>query len=255
VVAEDDRPIAIATRRERTRAATVREIKTTARRLLIEQGAESVTLRAIAREMGMTAPALYRYFDSHDALLSAVVADVYDELADSLEAARDAIAPSDPGTRLLEMAREFRHWSTEHPREFGLVFATPVPLVIDAPSPLDKAGSRFGAVFVDAFFQLFRERPFAVRADDELPLDFRDQLDHYRQQMCTQLGDVVLAIPLGGYEVFLECWVRLYGFVALEVFDHLTFALTDPEPAFESHLHGIADRLGITVPDGLTEDD
>jgi AcrR family transcriptional regulator len=58
VVADDDRPVAIATRRERLRAATVEEIKTTARRLLVEQGAESVTLRAIAREMGMTAPAL-----------------------------------------------------------------------------------------------------------------------------------------------------------------------------------------------------
>jgi AcrR family transcriptional regulator len=254
-VVADDRPIAIATRRERTRAATVREIKMTARRLLVEEGAESVTLRAIAREMGMTAPALYRYFDSHDALLSAVVADVYDELADSLEAARDSLETADAGTRLLEMGREFRHWSTEHPREFGLVFATPVPLVIDAPSPLDKAGSRFGAAFVDAFFQLFKERPFPVRADAELPPDFRDQLDHYRQRMCSQLGDVVLTIPLGGFEVFLECWVRLYGFVALEVFDHLTFALTDPEPAFEAHLRGIADRLGITVPDAFSEDD
>jgi AcrR family transcriptional regulator len=254
-VAEDDRPIALATRRERTRAATVREIKTTARRLLVEQGAESVTLRAIAREMGMTAPALYRYFDSHDALLSAVVADVYDELADSLEAARDSVGPGDPAARLLEMAREFRHWSTEHPREFGLVFATPVPVVLDAPSPLDKAGSRFGAVFLDAFFRLFEERPFPVRSDAELQPDLRDQLDHYRQQMCTQLGDVVLTIPLGGYEVFLECWVRLYGFVALEVFDHLTFALTDPEPAFEANLRGIAGSLGITVPDGLPQDD
>jgi AcrR family transcriptional regulator len=255
VVAEDDRPIAIATRRERTRAATVREIKTTARRLLVEQGAESVTLRAIAREMGMTAPALYRYFDSHEALLSAVVADVYDELADSLEAARDTVATQHPGARLLEMGREFRHWSVEHPREFGLVFATPVPVVIDAPSPLDKAGSRFGAVFLDAFFAVFTERPFPVRSDAELPPDFRDQLEHYRQAMCTQLGEVVLQIPLGGYEAFLECWVRLYGFVALEVFDHLTFALSDPEPAFEAHLRAIATRLGITVPDALPADD
>ena len=251
MVAEDDRPIAIATRRERTRAATVREIKTTARRLLVEQGAESVTLRAIAREMGMTAPALYRYFDSHEALLSAVVADVYDELADSLEAARDTVATQHPGARLLEMGREFRHWSVEHPREFGLVFATPVPVVIDAPSPLDKAGSRFGAAFIGAFFQLFERRPFPVRADEDLPPGLRDQLADYRGLLCRQIGDQVMTLPLGSFETFLSCWVQLYGFVALEVFDHLTFALVDAEPAFEANLRTMAGQLGTTVRDAL----
>jgi AcrR family transcriptional regulator len=120
VVADDDRPVAIATRRERVRAATVEEIKATARRLLVEEGPESVTLRAIAREMGMTAPALYRYFASHEELLRAVIADVYDELADALEAARDAIDEDEPAERLFAMARAFRGWSVDHRREFGL---------------------------------------------------------------------------------------------------------------------------------------
>jgi AcrR family transcriptional regulator len=245
VVADDAPPVSIATRRERVRAATVEEIKVTARRLLVERGVESVTLRAIAREMGMTAPALYRYFDSHDALLRAVIAGIYDELADALEAARDRVAEDDPGRRLLAMAREFRAWSVGHRREFGLVFATPIPLAVDAPSPLDKAGSRFGAVFVGAFFTLFKQRPFPVRSDEELPRDLSDQLDDYRDRLCDQMGEVVLRIPLGGFEIFLACWVQLYGFVALEVFEHLSFALTDPEPAFEAHLRTIASRLGI----------
>src|SRR6266705_2277028 len=67
-------------RRDRVRAATSQEIVQTARRLLVEQGIAAVSLRAIAREMGMTAPALYRYYDSHEELLRHVVADIFNEL-------------------------------------------------------------------------------------------------------------------------------------------------------------------------------
>jgi AcrR family transcriptional regulator len=254
VVADDDRPVAIATRRERVRAATVEEIKATARRLLAEEGPESVTLRAIARDMGMTAPALYRYFASHEDLLRAVIADVYDELADALEAARDAIGEDEPAERLFAMSRAFRSWSVGHRREFGLVFATPIPAAVDAPSPLDKAGSRFGAAFIGAFYQLFRRQPFPVRADEELPPALRDQLADYRELLCRQIDVQVLQLPLGSFETFLSCWVQLYGFVALEVFDHLTFALVDAEPAFEANLRHLASQLGTTVRDALESD-
>ncbi len=74
-------------RRDRVRAETTVEIKQTARKILIEQGHEAVTLRAIARDMGMTAPALYRYFGSHEDLLQNVCGDIFGELADEIEAA------------------------------------------------------------------------------------------------------------------------------------------------------------------------
>src|ERR1700720_1935995 len=79
-------------RRDRVRAETTAEIKQTARKILVEQGPEAVTLRAIAREMGMTAPALYRYFDSHEDLLTHVVADIFTELADEVHDAIEAAA-------------------------------------------------------------------------------------------------------------------------------------------------------------------
>src|SRR5215475_13287072 len=77
------------TRRERARASTRAEILEAARRLLIDGGAERVTVRGIANELGMTAPALYRYFDSRETLLGALCNNLYDELADVLFAARD----------------------------------------------------------------------------------------------------------------------------------------------------------------------
>ena len=74
-------------RRDRVRAATTMEIKQTARRILVSEGPDAVSLRAIAREMGMTAPALYRYFGSHEELIKYVIADIFTELTADLQAA------------------------------------------------------------------------------------------------------------------------------------------------------------------------
>src|ERR1700735_2764012 len=115
-------------RRDRLRAATTQEIIQTARRLLVQQGAEAVSLRAIAREMGMTAPALYRYFASHEELLRHVVGDIFTEIADhvrgAIQAAADAADP-DCGeaeimaVKMIAGCREFRAWALAHVPEFS----------------------------------------------------------------------------------------------------------------------------------------
>src|SRR5258705_7881123 len=87
------------TRRERLRTATVAEIKDHGRRLLTNGGPTAISLRAIARDMGMTAPAIYRYFPSLEALVHELTEDLYDELRENIEAARDALAAADPLTR------------------------------------------------------------------------------------------------------------------------------------------------------------
>src|ERR1700755_2544603 len=109
------------TRRERLRTATVAEIKDHGRRLLNSGGSSAVSLRAIARDMGMTAPAIYRYFPSLDALVHELTEDLYDELREHIEAARDPLPSTQPVTQLAAMAREFRRWCLAHPPEFLLM--------------------------------------------------------------------------------------------------------------------------------------
>src|SRR3954465_3777989 len=111
-------------RRDRVRAETAREIKDTARRVLVEHGPDGLALRAIAREMGMTAPGLYRYFTSREDLIEHVVAGLYDELVAELEVARDAARPATAPVQLLAASRAFRRWATSHHREFGLLFGS-----------------------------------------------------------------------------------------------------------------------------------
>jgi AcrR family transcriptional regulator len=234
------------TRRQRQRAATVTEIKAVARALLVDRGSASLSLRAIAREMGVTAPALYRYFDGHEALVEALAADFYNEVSDSMEAATAQVPADQPdaGTqvalRLIAAATAFRSWSVAHPAEFSLIFGTPIPGVAldDENSAACIAGRRFGLVFAALFLQLWAVRPFAVPDLTELDPRLVPQLDAYRQRLGVDL-------PIPVVYVFLSCWARIYGLVTMEVFGHLTFALQDPEPAFATELGQIGRLMGL----------
>ncbi|RAY13293.1 TetR/AcrR family transcriptional regulator [Actinomadura craniellae] len=230
------------TRRDRLRAATVREITGTARRILVEQGPDAVTLRAIAREMGMTAPALYRYFDSHHELLQHLIADVFTELTDDITTALHGLGQVDMAVKFVTAAREFRRWSLGHPREYALIFGTPMPgLYVETADIAAECGRRFGWTFLRLFMELWQKRPFPVPADEEIDPRLREQLRTYRDGLGVSL-------PLGTMLTYLQCWVRLQGAVSLEVFGHLAFALDDAEPLFDMMLADLAPMLGLEYP-------
>jgi AcrR family transcriptional regulator len=239
-------PTGSMSRRDRVRADTVREIKGTARRVLVEHGGEGFALRAIAREMGMTAPALYRYFASREDLVEHVVADLYDELVEHLVAARDDADPALPAVQLLACSRAFRRWAIGHPQEFGLLFGSAGAGVVpssdrlhnDPDSPAHAAAERFGEVFAALIAQVYVERPFPVPAEDEIQPELAEQLRGWMAEFPAEL-------PLGVVRVFLSCWVRLYGLVAMEIFGHLKFALDDAAAFFEAELRSVAELLGI----------
>jgi AcrR family transcriptional regulator len=231
-------------RRERARADTLREIKQTARRVLVERGVGGLALRAVAREMGITAPALYRYFTSREDLVENVVADLYDELCDVLETVRDAVEPATPAVQLMEVSRAFRHWATTHHAEFGLLFGSagqdvlPADVHTRGERPAQRAAARFGAVFAALVARIYLEHGFPVPADEDLDPGLQQQLEAW----CAKLP---VALPLGVMSVFLSCWIRLYGMVCMEVFGHLRFALDDAAPMFEAELRSLGDILGI----------
>ncbi len=258
-------------RRDRVRAATVTEIKDTARRILVAEGPDGLSLRAIAREMGMTAPALYRYFPSREDLIGALIADLYDELTAAVSTAAGTAGwtagvasgtagvaggtagvagetagvagetgEGDPRAGITAASRAFRAWALAHPREFGLLFGSPIP-GIDAhsdDSPAGLASERFGQVFADLVARIYLASPFPVPAEDEMDPELRRQL----RDWCSGLP---VELPVGAGQVFLSCWIRLYGMVAMEVFGHLQFALPDAEPLFEVELRDLAVKLGF----------
>jgi len=242
------------TRRDRLRAATTQEIIETARRLLVTEGPEGASLRAIAREMGMTAPALYRYFGSHEELLRHVVASIFTDLTDYVRAAVGAAVADAPddlsyeevmALKLLAGCRGFRGWTLEHVPEFSMIFGSPLPglevLHEISSDPTIDCGYQFGNVFLDLFGDLYRKYPFAIPADEDIEPSLREQLRRFRDGTSSDL-------PLGALQTFLRCWVRLYGAVSLEAFGHLKFALDDPSPMFELMLTDLAAMVGLRYP-------
>ena len=229
-------------RRDRVRAATTGEIKETARRILVAEGPEAVSLRAIAREMGMTAPALYRYFSSREDLLRGVCGDIFTEIAAGVRAASAHAAEESGGdvtAKLIAACREFRHWALMHQEEFGLLFGTPLPGLEPVHNDeTDKCAMEFAGSFIGLFLELWQRHPFPVPADEQIDPGLAGQLARY-------VGALGVDLPLGAALVFLRCWVRLYGMVSLEVFGHLHFALDDAAPMFEITLAELAGLVGL----------
>jgi AcrR family transcriptional regulator len=236
-------------RRDRVRAATTQEILQTARRLLVDEGADAISLRAIARDMGMTAPALYRYFASHEDLLRSVVTDIFGDLTAHVRMAIHAVGPlgDSPADadlmslKLIAGCREFRAWALEHVPEFEMVFGASVPgieIEILHNDHGEECGFQFGRLFLDLFGELYRKRPFPIAPDADLLPGMRSQLERYRDVTGTDL-------PLGALQTFLRCWVLLYGTVGLEVSGHLRFALDDASPMFELMLADLAQMVGL----------
>lgn len=227
-------------RRERIREATLIEIRTVARELLVRHGSSAVTINAVAREMGMSGPALYRYYASHEELVAAVTADFYQELGTVMEKARHAHPQDAAAQRLLGMCRAMRGWVTTHPAEFGWMFAAPIPGP-DRPtarSPRLQAGHDFEQIFLDEVVRLWESRPFEVPRTEELPTSLREQMLRYSDLIEQRL-------PPGAAHVFLACWIRLYGLLCMEVLGQLDFAYTDITPVFEDCLSDLCSMLGL----------
>lgn len=115
------------TRRERLRQSTLEEIKNAAWKQVEEQGAVSLSLRAIAREMGMTPPGLYRYFKDRDALVTGLMIDAFNSFSEALQAARDEIPSDNHRGRFRAICRAYFQWGTTNPQKYILLFGTPVP--------------------------------------------------------------------------------------------------------------------------------
>jgi AcrR family transcriptional regulator len=240
----------ITPRRERLRTATVTEIKNLARQQLVSGGPSAISLRAIARDMGMTAPAIYRYFPSLDALIADVVEGLFDEARQWVEAARDECPPGEPLTRLLGMARAFRRWSVAHPAEFGLMFGNPVPGVArfeaDCMGP-DHAGARFGAPFLQAFAEVWETARFGEAGEPTIRLGPTPPRALIEEKLGASLAPHEIShgagVPVEVVYAYLSGWTRLYGLVAMEVFGHLGWAVTDVEPLFELELAAFAAQM------------
>ena len=194
-------------RRQRVHDATAEEIKAVARDLMGREGTSSLNLRAIAREMGMTPSALYRYYPSRDAILTALITDAYDAVGAAVEQAVDDAPVDRTCTGMLAAVHAFRRWALEHPQEYGLIYGTPVP-GYDAPAEdtLDSA-MRTHAVLLGQLARAVTMGMIRLPAEDTVPEALRGML----AEMATHEKKAELQLPVSGWAVAMQFWVVLTG--------------------------------------------
>jgi AcrR family transcriptional regulator len=213
-------------RRTRLRAWTREEIKAAAWRQLAEHGVEGLSLNAIAKELGMTGPALYRYITNRDELLADLVVDAWVALADAVERAAEENAGASAAKRLGAIGLAYRAWGVAQPHRYRLAVQTRLGSGGSFPERAIPAAQRGMVVILDAFEDL----PDARKPKRELPADLRAQLDTWTQRVGGQQRPP--AILLRGV-VF---WSRLHGLISLELDRHLASMQLDPELLYRAEL-------------------
>ena len=225
------------TTREQNRVDTMRRIVEASRRMVTGTG--EMTLRSVANEVGMTAPALYRYVDSHEELVRIVAMDIDASAATEIALARDAQPDDDPAARLVASAAAFRRWALHNREEFSLVFTN---LDVSCIEEL-QAESKTGLLFSALLFELWERYRFPVPGLDELDPDLVEILrDPLVPADLTGVPDELRPLIW----LLERAWARLYGTVTLEVFGHIDPRIVDRGLLFRAMLEDQAAPLGLT---------
>ncbi|MFG2089315.1 MULTISPECIES: TetR/AcrR family transcriptional regulator [unclassified Spirillospora] len=224
------------TARERVRAELVREITEIARRQLATEGAGGLSLRAVAREMGMVSSAIYRYFPSRDDLLTALIIDGYNAVGEAVENADAGMRADDYAGRWLAVCRAVREWALEHPHEYALLYGSPVP-GYKAPQDTVPAAMRDTVVLARIITEAHAAGAVEPAGFSPAPPpSIAADLDRVRTAVLMDVPD----------DVIIRCltaWSGLYGTVSFELFGQFNTVLEDDRAGYFDH--------GMTLLAGL----
>jgi AcrR family transcriptional regulator len=212
--------------RRQAREAIVRQIVEGARRHLVVEGATGLSLRAVARDLGMVSSAVYRYVSSRDELLTLLIIDAYDALGRAVEDAEQAVRRDDLGGRWFAICHGVRDWARAHPHEYALVYGSPVPGYV---APQDTVGP---ATRVTALLSVLLQD--AVRADPTLPDRLVPPAGESAPAASASAAAMIPSRPFVPADVpdelllrGLMAWTYLFGAVSFELFGHHQHVIDD----------------------------
>ncbi|MGA5821354.1 TetR/AcrR family transcriptional regulator [Kitasatospora sp. NPDC094028] len=225
---------AIRTARERAREELTREIKQEARRQLAAVGAQQLSLRAVARELGMASSALYRYFASRDELLTALIIDAYTELGDAADQALAATGDGTARERWQAVWHSARDWARANPHEYGLVFGTPIPGYAAPRTTIEPAGRLPLALLGVVREATLRPTPPEPAPRGELP-----------GQLAALAADMAPGVPPLALARAVSAWVQLIGLIGIELHGHLVGGFEPADDLFTWTAEQTAEAIGL----------
>ncbi|MFE6688541.1 TetR/AcrR family transcriptional regulator [Streptomyces sp. NPDC057743] len=224
--------------RARARREVTAAIKDEARRQLATEGAAKLSLRAVARELGMASSALYRYFPSRDDLLTALIIDAYDAVGEAAERAL-ARAGAAPLARWTAVCRAVRRWALAHPHEYALIYGSPVPGYAapqDTTGPAARVGLALIRVVEDAHAAGDRPAP----DDLALPQKVLADAERLRKTLGVRLPAPVLVEATAA-------WAELFGLVSFELFGQFERVVDARDAFFERAVTRLARNVGLSA--------
>jgi AcrR family transcriptional regulator len=226
------------TARERVRAELIREMTEIARRQLATEGATGLSLRAVAREMGMVSSAIYRYFPSRDDLLTALIIDGYNAVGEAVERSIETCRPDDHAGRWLAVCRAVRTWALAHPHEYALIYGSPVP-GYKAPEETVPAALRDTIVLARVVSEA--EAAGALDPVDDLPslpASLGPDVERARAAVAMTASDDIAARALVG-------WAGLYGTVSFELFGQYENVIGNRDDYFDFSMRSLGRLIGF----------
>ncbi|WP_028650679.1 TetR/AcrR family transcriptional regulator [Nocardioides halotolerans] len=224
------------TARAVARAELTRAILDRAKAQLAEVGPAALSVRQIARDLEMASSAVYRYFPSRDALLTALIIEAYDDLGEAVEAGDATAERADLRGRWTGLARGLRGWAVAHPHEYALTYGSPVPGYA-APQDTIASAARVSTALLTlvADAHAAGRSPVATRPATEAELA---SIAPVRSFVVDELDE---AYTVRG----LMAWATLFGNVSLELFGHMYRGVLDYEAHYATLVEQLADDLGL----------
>ena len=227
-------PDAPTSARARVRAELTAEIEEVARRHLAEHGAAGLSLRAVAREVGMVSSAVYRYFPSRDDLLTALIVDAFDAVGAAGEEAERRGARTVEG-RWMDLSAAVRSWAVAHPQEYALIYGTPVPGYAAPTDTVDPA-ARISLVMLRLLVDGVASGEIAEGEPITVPRVVHRDLAALRDQAAPGVPDGVLSRGL-------LVWTHLLGTISYELFGHFHGVISDGDAFFDLQMRRAAQIL------------
>ena len=233
--------------RARVRAELVQEIKEEARRQVAEAGAPALSLRAVARQLGMASSAIYRYFPSRDQLLTALIVDAYEAVGATTEAADAACDRQDFVGRWRAGCHAVRRWALAHPHEYALVYGSPIPgyhAPQDTIGPASRVTLVLASVVRDAASAGALHNPFLPACAPLLSA--RAAAEAQRLSPGALQG-----VPDDAIIRALVAWSQLFGSVSFELFGHFVGVVENIDALFDQAVTDMCAFIGIFISDDV----
>ncbi len=217
---------------QENRAAKAEQIKGVARHCLANDGAAGLSLREIARRMNESSSALYRYFPTRDALLTALIIDAYNDLGSTAERAWQAAQRKTPTNQFVAVCKAIRSWSLEHRDEFALIFGSPIPNYA-APESTIAPAARIPLVLAHI------ARSGTIDASNFGPVSLPPRV------LDARLGELLPDMSPDQMSRCLMAWSAIFGLLSFELFGHFVNSVAKSDEYFSSAVYEIARRLGL----------